>query len=305
MKSSLLHAGLGLWVALCAAPPGGVGLALGEDNKQANNDESKTFSGPQVGEKVPSFKATGVFDDQAGKDLDLVKDAGGKPLVLVFVHEFNRPSFATVRSVMGYAGPKAKQGKLVAGVVMLTGDVTATEELLKRARQALPKDVPIAISPDGLEGPGAYGLNRKMTLTVLVAKENKVTANFALVQPSVQADAPKIAAAIAAALGERPPTAKELGAEDTAKTTRPKATGGQDPNLAPLLRAVIRKDASKEDVDEAAKKVAEYIEKNREAASQVGQIAKRIVDSGNLENYGTKEAQEHIRSWAQKYGEKK
>ncbi len=299
MKSSALRAaGLTLLAALCAVLLGGVQSARGED---------KVFSGPQVGEKLSSFKALGVFDDQAGKELDLVKEADGKPLVVVFVHEFNRPSLATIRTVMGYAAPKAKEGKLVAGVVMLTADTTAMEERLKRARQALPKDVPIAISPDGLEGPGAYGLNRKMTLTVLVAKENKVTANFALVQPSVQADAPKIAAAIADALGVKPPTAKELGVEDAAKTGRPKAktAAGQDPNLAPLLRAVIRKDASKEDVDEAAKKVVEYIDKNREAATQVGQIAKRIVDSGNLENYGTKEAQEYIRAWSKKYGEKK
>ncbi len=299
MKSSALRAaGLTLLAALCVVLLGGVQSARSED---------KVFSGPQVGEKLSSFKALGVFDDQAGKELDLVKEADGKPLVVVFVHEFNRPSLATIRTVMGYAAPKAKEGKLVAGVVMLTADTTAMEERLKLARQALPKDVPIAISPDGLEGPGAYGLNRKMTLTVLVAKENKVTANFALVQPSVQADAPKIAAAIADALGVKPPTAKELGVEDAAKTGRPKAktAAGQDPNLAPLLRAVIRKDASKEDVDEAAKKVVEYIEKNRAAAAQVGQIAKRIVDSGNLENYGTKEAQEYIRAWSKKYGEKK
>jgi hypothetical protein len=247
----------------------------------------------------------GVFDGEAGKEIDLVKEADGKPLLLVFVHELNRPSLATVRTVMAYAAPKAKEGKLTAGVVMLSGDTTATEELLKRARQAMPKDVAVAISPDGLEGPGAYGLNRKMTLTVLVAKDNKVTANFALVQPSVQADAPKIAAAVADVLGLKAPTAKELGVEDATATGRPKAkAGGQDPNLGPLLRAVIRKDASKEEVDEAAKKVVQYIEKNAEAAAQVGQIAKRIVDTGNLENYGTTPAQEYLRAWSKKYGEK-
>lgn len=298
-STALRHGALLIVLTACTVIFVGACAARGED---------KVFSGPQPGEKLSSFKANGVFDDQAGKELDLVKDAGGKPLVLVFVHEFNRPSLGTIRAVMSYAAPKAKDSKLVAGVVMLSADTTATEELLKRARQALPKDVPITISPDGLEGPGAYGLNRQMTLTVLVAKEGKVTSNFALVQPSVQADAPKIAAAIADALGERPPTAKELGVDDAAKAGRPKAKAkgddGQDPNLAPLLRAVIRKDASKEEVEEAAKKVAEYIEKNPRAAAQVGQIAKRIVDSGKLENYGTAEAQEHIRAWAKKYGEK-
>jgi hypothetical protein len=270
----------------------------------SSRGDDKVFSGPQVGERLSPFKVQGVLGDQAGKELDLVKQADGKPLVLVFVHELNRPSAATVRTVMTYAASRVKDGKLTAGVVMLTADATATEELLKRARPALPEGVPIGISLDGLEGPGAYGLNRKMTLTVLVAKENKVMANFALVQPSVQADAPKIAGAIAEALGIKPPTDKELG---VAAAGRPKAKAAdrQDPNLGPLLRAVIRKDASKEAVDEAAKKVVEYIDKNPAAAAQVGQIAKRIVDSGNLANYGTKEAQEHIRAWARKYGETK
>jgi hypothetical protein len=47
-------------------------------------------------------------------------------------------------------------------------------------------------------------------MTVLVGKDDKVTANFALVQPSLQADGPKIAAAIADALGQPAPTAEEL-----------------------------------------------------------------------------------------------
>ena len=40
-----------------------------------------------------------------------------------------------------------------------------------------------------------------MSLTVLVGKEGVVSANFALVQPSVQADGPKILKAIVDALG--------------------------------------------------------------------------------------------------------
>ena len=41
-------------------------------------------------------------------------------------------------------------------------------------------------------------------------KDDKVTANFALVQPSVAVDAPKIIDAIATAAGVKPPTAEEL-----------------------------------------------------------------------------------------------
>ena len=35
---------------------------------------------------------------------------------------------------------------------------------------------------------------------------------------------------------------------------------------------------------------------------ELGQIAQRVVQGGNLKNYGTPAAQEHIRRWAEKYG---
>ena len=55
----------------------------------------------------------------------------------------------------------------------------------------------VGISVDGEEGPGSYGLNRNVELTFVLAKENKVVANFAFVQSSVT-DAPVISASRAA-----------------------------------------------------------------------------------------------------------
>lgn len=172
-------------------------------------EEAQEFSGPQVGEQVTPLTVRGVLGPQAGKELDLVKEADGKPLVIVFVSELTRPSVGLSRLVLNYAASKREDG-LHAGLVLLTADATATEEWVKRASGALPARVPVGISTDGAEGPGAYGLNRKVAMTVIVAKDNKVTANFALVQPSVAADAPKIAAAIAEAIGAAPPTLEEL-----------------------------------------------------------------------------------------------
>lgn len=173
------------------------------------DDQPAEFSGPQKGEAIASFKVRGVLGDNAGEEYDLVKAADGKPLVLFFVHERNRPSVGLARIVMTYAATRKADG-LNSGLIFLTGDATATEEWAKIAANALPKDVPVGISTDGAEGPGAYGLNRKVTVTVLVAKEGKVTANFALVQPSVAVDAPKIAAAIAEVIGGKAPTIEEL-----------------------------------------------------------------------------------------------
>jgi hypothetical protein len=271
---------------------------VGTSSMRAADDETPVFSGPQVGEKLTPFKVRGVFNDRAGKEFDLVAEADGKPIVLIFVHETTRPSIGLTRAVMTYAASRAGDG-LNSGVIYVTGDATETEAFLKRASHAMPEKVAIGISLDGKEGPGAYGLNRNVTLTVLVAKENKVTANFALVQPSLQADSQKIAKAIVDVLGGgRVPTLAQLGVTPAAADP---AANQQDPNLRSLLVPLIQKTASAEEVEKAAAKIEEYLAKNPETAKQVGQIARRIIDAGVLENYGTPAAQEYLRKWAKQF----
>lgn len=176
----------------------------------AQDDKPAEFSGPQVGEKLTPFTTKAILGEQAGQDIDLVKSAAAGPVVIVFVHEVNRPTVGLARLLGLYAASKKADG-LTSGIVFLTADATKTQEWMKVAKGALPSGLPVGISPDGQEGPGAYGLNRKVQMTVLVGKGDKVTANFALVQPSLQADGPKIAQAIVDALGGGPgPTAEEL-----------------------------------------------------------------------------------------------
>lgn len=260
-------------------------------------DEDPVFSGPQAGEKVTTFKTRFVLGENAGQQFDVVTTAEGKPVLIIFVHEVTRPSVGLTRLLMNYAEKRAADG-LHPAVVFLTDDATQTETWMKRAQHALPRNVPVGISVDGKEGPGAYGLNRAMTMTVLVAKDNAVTANFALVQPSVQADGPKILKAIVDALGGgEVPTLASLGGERYMRRNAP-ADDLPSPRLAELLRAVIQKTANDEQVDAAAQKVDDYMAENEPAKKQVQQIARRIVDAGKLENYGTAKAQAHIRRWA-------
>ncbi len=257
--------------------------------------DDQIYSGPQPGEKVVSFTVRGVYDDEAGKESDPVAAAKDQPLLVIFVHEMTRPSVGVVRTVMEYAATRRKD-KLHSALVFLGEDATALENRLKQSRHALPKDTPIGISVDGKEGPGAYGLNRQVTLTVLVAKEGKVTANFALVQPSMQADVPKILEAIVKEVGGKAPTLEQLGVRQPAATENQ-----QDPNLRGLLVPIIRKDATPEDVAAAVKKLDEYLKDNPKTRVQVGDIARRISGAGVLENYGTAPAQEFLKKAAKEY----
>ena len=56
-----------------------------------------------------------------------------------------------------------------------------------------------------------------------------------------------------------------------------------------------------DEVKKAAEAIEAYVSDKKASQERIGSIAKRIIDSGKLENYGT-EAQEQLKKWAEKYG---
>ena len=273
-------------------------------------DDDPVFSGPQESEPLTSFPLTGVFGDAAGEEIDVIAEADMSPVVLIFVHERTRPAFGLTNTIMRMVASRADDG-IVGATAFLTADATATEAWMNRIPQYFPEGVTVGISPDGQEGPGAYGLNRNVALTILVGTENKVTANFALVQPSVQADGPKVFEEIVAVLGggEVPDVSEFSGARyrrpDASRPTdpQPRERDQADGNLRELLQPVIDKNATAAEVAAAAEAVEEYVKEHPEARLEIGRIGRRIIDSGRLENYGTPDAQEYIRKWAEEFTE--
>ena len=138
------------------------------------------FSGPQKGEKASGFK---VFDVGTRQDLDYVADAKSAPLVLVFIHELSRPGAALMRALDEYGQIKLARG-LRTHFVSLSEDRDGAERHLPAVVKSLNLRSPLGISLDGKEGPGAYGLNREVMLTILVVRDQKVAANFAIVSPN-------------------------------------------------------------------------------------------------------------------------
>lgn len=276
---------------------------------QAAADEGAkdpVFSGPQAGEKLAPLTAFNVFLEET-KKVDLIARAKGKPTLLVFFHERTRSAFGLTNAVMRFA--QTKHEKLSSAAIFLTGDLTETERWMKNVKKHFPKESFYGLSPDGIEGPGAYGLNREVQLTVLVAKDGVVTNNFALVQPSVQADGPKIITAIAKAIGEKTPDMSKVlniqrrGTRQPA--TRPNAKDAQRQGLAPelatLVRALIQKKATAEEVDAAAQKIEECIKDRKDYQQQLGAVVNRIIDAKVLARYGTQRAREHLSTWGKKY----
>ena len=260
--------------------------------------DEPVFSGPQPGEALPQFSFRQVLAGPAGELLDPVQTAAGRPLVLIFIHDVNRQSIGFSRVLSGYTHKRRSEG-LSTAVVLLEDDASAGEAQLRRISHALTPEVPTGVSVDGREGPGSLGLNRNVTLTILVAQKNEVTANFALVQPSLQADLPKVLEAIVHIAGGTVPDLEQL--EGMPKKGRMTEQPGSVPNLRPLLTPLIRRDASVEDVDRAAKEIEDKAAADAAVKKEVARIARTIVDSGKLENYGTAKAQEYLSRWAREF----
>ena len=173
--------------------------------------DDPVFSGPQPGEKLTPFRVRAFSGPEAGEEVELPAPIKGKPAVLVFVHEITRPALQLIRPIDHFGAKWADTG-LATRVVWLAADPAEAEAFLTRARGSLRLKSPVVISLDGAEGPGNYGLNRKVTLTVLVAKDDKVVANFAIVQPN-ETDAPKVLAEVAKLVDRPAPTIEDIRAE--------------------------------------------------------------------------------------------
>ena len=279
---------------------------------QAAAAEDRVFSGPQPGEKLPSFKVTGVRGELKEKEFDFIQSAAGKPVVLAFFHEYTRPAFGMVRSLTSfYTSSKAEKGLRV-GVFFLSDDPGEKMKWAQGVEKYIPKDVLLGVSRDGREGPGAYGLNRNVTVTLLVGKEGKVTASFALIQPALSSG---ILEAIASVLGEKAPLLKDIQSKERAEMQRMREKNqrkrpqrgrpgrGGDAELNALLRSLINKQATEAEVREAALKVEKYVDGKEAARKDLARRVTSIVKSGKLANYGTPAAQKVLRGWAKKYGE--
>lgn len=168
------------------------------------------FSGPQPGEKTTPLRALAVTGTEAGKVIDPVTTADGGPVALVFLHGLERSMVPLMTTIDQYGAEKAS--RLKTRFIALSDDRVAAEQRLPQVARSLRLQSPLLLSMDGPEGPGNYGLNKRCLMTVILARGDRVTANFALVQPGI-ADAPKVLAEMAKLAGDpQPPTAEELRA---------------------------------------------------------------------------------------------
>jgi len=266
----------------------------GNEQPKARTEESLVYSGPQIGESLPGFVFREVLGSAAGKEYDFVTEAKDQTILLLFVHDVNRQSISFVRTLSKYAFSRQQDG-LRTAVVFLDSDISNAEATVKRIEHALTPGIATGVSVDGREGPGSYGLNRKVMLTILVSHEGKVFGNFALIQPSLQSDLPKVFKCIVERIGGTAPAA--LDDASTSAMMQRRENSREVPNLRPYLAPVIRLNALESDVVQAATAIEELARNDESIRSELIRIARTIVDSGKLESYGTPKAREYLKKW--------
>lgn len=259
--------------------------------------DAPVFSGPQAGERLPAFPAKMVVGQSVGESIDVAEKQEGQPArLLMIVHQLTRPSVAFARTLGDYAKSREADG-LRTALVFLGADATALQQRVERAQHAMPQGVPVGISMDGAEGPGRYGLNRKVTMTVLLAGDEGVVFNQALIDPNLPTQLPPVVEAICGLIGGEPPEIRELLGRQMAGRGRSEAAMEQPPEgfseIEPLLRRLIRTEATPEQVDEVARQIMPLLEKYPQARKRVKVIAGRVHD-----RYGTERARVYLRRWA-------
>ncbi len=189
------------------------------------------FSGPQPGEKVSAIKVVGLIGEEKGKEFDPIAAAGDKPHVLFFQDE----SGVAIRGLFGIGRAigtiNRQSGKdLKISCVFLADDPdkinSSFGQLFSRMREQ-GIDV-VAVSTDGRDGPGSYGLNRTIAQTIILAKEGKVTRNFVFRQGMLLPD-PHVMGGIAELIDEdRETVAGWLAANDEAAGMQMRGRRGDD-----------------------------------------------------------------------------
>jgi hypothetical protein len=197
-----------------------------EDPAGFKTEGKQIFSGPQPGEKLPAFKATSLAGDEKGKELDPITSAGNKLQVLFFQDE-SRVAIRGLFSVMDAISKiERKTDKdLQIACVFLIDDADSINKGFARGFPRLLErgiDV-IAVSQDGRDGPGAYGLNRTISQTIILARDGKVTRNFVFPEPLLYGD-PHVLGGVAELIGEKRETVAAW-LNEAAASERPRAGG--------------------------------------------------------------------------------
>ena len=197
--------------------------------------------------KLPAFKAVSLVGD--GTRLDLVTSAGDQRHVLLF-QDASRSAIVGLFNAMNAIGKISRKTDkdLQVACVFLVDDAELIPKGFAQLEHAqgfpelrkLGVDV-IAVSKDGRDGSGGYGLNRKISQTIILARNGKVTRNFIFDQGMLSTD-PHVLGGIAELLDEDRETVAGWLAETNEEAAPMRMRRDKDPRAA--AKAALRRKAA-------------------------------------------------------------
>ncbi len=142
-------------------------------------------SGLAVGKDINPFyvtKTAGAEDDgvEQGKNLCYRCKNGSRPQVMVFTRSTDDKVVALVQKLDEQL-KKSEEAQLRAFVNMLGESKDAAAASVKKlAVASKAKNVPFVVPNEFENGPEDYGINAKAELTIIIANDSKVVANYAV-----------------------------------------------------------------------------------------------------------------------------
>lgn len=159
------------------------------------------FSGPQPGEKLPPFTAIGLAGALEDEHFDAATLAGDELHLLIFAKEartFGR-FISNLAQQLNTIESNSKR-KWEMSFIVINDDPNDVEQKFEWVKRSLPDFVRAGLSQEGgSAGPPAYGLDRTLTATVIVAKGGKVVYNLPYISDAFYTQ-PHILGAIAGAM---------------------------------------------------------------------------------------------------------
>lgn len=154
-------------------------LQISDPADWIKNLEKPIYSGPQPGEKTLPLTVLNLRGAQAGQEFDPVELAGDKHHLMFFVSQsrtFGR-FLGQLRTQLQAIEDNSKKAWAMS-VIVSTDDVNEAEKSFAVLDQRYPKNLVVGLSKDGAAGPPAYGLDKNLTATVIVAKDGIVLHNL-------------------------------------------------------------------------------------------------------------------------------
>jgi hypothetical protein len=151
-------------------------FTLGAVSALAADDPCK--SGLQPNQRPGPYSALVAVGGQRGQQHCYICEAADRPVMIVFARQLSEPLGKLVHR-MDTLLAEHKSAELRAWTTFLHEDGLAFDpQVVAWSRQHATGNVPLAIFED-VVGPPTYLLNRDADVTVLLAVEQKVVANFA------------------------------------------------------------------------------------------------------------------------------